>query len=89
MRIEVEAGSPESVEADVLATPLSASDALTGPAAALDGSLGGLLARLVEHHPEVAELDLNPVLAGPERCVAVDARVRLRRPSRAPSLKTW
>ena len=24
------------------------------------------LARLVEHHPEVAELDLNPVLAGPD-----------------------
>ena len=47
------------------------------------------LARLVEHHPEVAELDLNPVLAGPERCVAVDARVRLRRPSNAPALKTW
>ena len=47
------------------------------------------LARLVEQHPEVAELDLNPVLAGPERCVAVDARVRLRRPSRARPLKTW
>jgi hypothetical protein len=47
------------------------------------------LARLAEHHPEVAELDLNPVLAGPDRCTAVDARVRLRRPSQAPSLKTW
>src|SRR6266536_2990082 len=45
MRIEVEAGSPESVEADVLAAPLSASDALSGPAAALDGNLGGLVAR--------------------------------------------
>jgi hypothetical protein len=47
------------------------------------------LARLAEHHPEVAELDLNPVLAGPARCTAVDARVRLRRPSQALSLKTW
>jgi hypothetical protein len=47
------------------------------------------LARLVDDHPEVAELDLNPVLAGPERCVAVDARVRLRRPSAAGSPKTW
>ena len=33
---------------------------------------------------EVAELDLNPVLARPDGCVAVDARVRVRaRPSRA------
>ena len=47
------------------------------------------LARLVEQHPEVAELDLNPVLAGPERCVAVDARVRLTRRSRPRPLKTW
>jgi acyl-CoA synthetase (NDP forming) len=47
------------------------------------------LARLVEHHPEVAELDLNPVLAGPHGCVAVDARVRLRRSSPARPLKTW
>jgi acyl-CoA synthetase (NDP forming)/RimJ/RimL family protein N-acetyltransferase len=47
------------------------------------------LARLVENHPEVAELDLNPVLAGPHGCVAVDARVRLRRSSSARPLKTW
>ena len=32
---------------------------------------------------------LNPVLAGPEGCVAVDARVRLRRVERATSTKTW
>ena len=30
--------------------------------------------------PAVAELDLNPVLALPDRCVAVDARVRVQRP---------
>ena len=29
---------------------------------------------------EVAEVDLNPVLALPDRCVAVDAHVRMRRP---------
>jgi acyl-CoA synthetase (NDP forming) len=45
--------------------------------------------RLVEDHPEVAELDLNPVLAAPAGCVAVDARIRLRRPAEAPTLKTW
>jgi hypothetical protein len=39
--------------------------------------------------PEVAELDLNPVLGLPERCVVVDARVRLRRPQAAAAAKTW
>jgi acyl-CoA synthetase (NDP forming)/GNAT superfamily N-acetyltransferase len=35
------------------------------------------LGRLAEELPEVAELDLNPVLAGPGRVVAVDAKLRL------------
>lgn len=35
------------------------------------------LGRLAEELPEVAELDLNPVLAGPDRVVAVDAALRL------------
>ncbi len=39
--------------------------------------------------PEVAELDLNPVLVGPEGCVAVDARVRVRKTAPAPRAKTW
>ncbi len=38
------------------------------------------LGRLASDLPEVAELDLNPVLAGPDRCVAVDARVRSASP---------
>jgi acyl-CoA synthetase (NDP forming)/GNAT superfamily N-acetyltransferase len=33
--------------------------------------------RLAEEHPEVAELDLNPVLAGPCGAVAVDVKLRL------------
>ena len=47
------------------------------------------LGRLAEDFGEVAELDLNPVIAGPDGCVAVDARVRLaaRRAERA--LKSW
>ncbi|HEX6488278.1 MAG TPA: GNAT family N-acetyltransferase [Candidatus Dormibacteraeota bacterium] len=32
---------------------------------------------LAERHPEVAELDLNPVIVGPAGAVVVDARVRL------------
>ncbi len=47
------------------------------------------LARLAADHPEVAELDLNPVIAGPGGCVAVDARVRVCRPSAAHQPKTW
>ena len=47
------------------------------------------LARLGEDMPAVAELDLNPVLALPDRCVAVDARVRVQRPEFATRAKTW
>ncbi|MFI7542510.1 GNAT family N-acetyltransferase [Actinoplanes sp. NPDC049599] len=35
------------------------------------------LGRLAEELPEIAELDLNPVLAGPDGVVAVDAKLRL------------
>jgi acetate---CoA ligase (ADP-forming) len=47
------------------------------------------LSVLAENVPEVAELDLNPVIALPDRCVAVDARVRLAPPSLRPALKSW
>ncbi|MBB5788764.1 bifunctional GNAT family N-acetyltransferase/acetate--CoA ligase family protein [Jiangella mangrovi] len=35
------------------------------------------LARLATDHPEIAEIDLNPVIARPDGVVAVDARVRV------------
>ena len=38
------------------------------------------LGRLAVDVPEVAELDLNPVVVGPEGCVVVDAKVRLGTP---------
>ena len=47
------------------------------------------LSRLGEELPEAVELDLNPVLAGPDGCVAVDARIRVRRPDAGPRLKSW
>ena len=36
------------------------------------------LSQLGEDLNEIAELDLNPVLARPDGCVAVDVRVRVR-----------
>jgi acetyl coenzyme A synthetase (ADP forming)-like protein len=47
------------------------------------------LARLGEDHPAIAELDLNPVLALVDRCIAVDARVRVRRPDITARAKSW
>ena len=41
------------------------------------------LSRLGEDLPQVAELDLNPVVGLANRCVAVDARVRVHRPGSA------
>ena len=37
------------------------------------------LSRLVADAPEIRELDLNPLLASPQRVVAVDARIRIER----------
>lgn len=36
------------------------------------------VSQLVTDHPEVSELDLNPVIARPDGCTAVDARIALR-----------
>jgi acetyl coenzyme A synthetase (ADP forming)-like protein len=47
------------------------------------------LSRLGDELHEVAELDLNPVIASPDACVAVDARIRVRREETAPPTKTW
>jgi acetate---CoA ligase (ADP-forming) len=47
------------------------------------------LSRLGEDLPAVAELDLNPVLALSDGCVAVDARVRVRRPEPHVRTKSW
>ena len=69
------------------ARPAGSSRGFRGAPPADAGALVDLvhrLARLAEDAPEVAELDLNPVLALPDGCVAVDARVRLRHPSAQP-----
>ena len=62
-----------------------------GPAADAPAlvDLLGRLSRLGEDLPELAELDLNPVLALSEGYVAVDARIRVRRPPPVSTPKTW
>jgi acetate---CoA ligase (ADP-forming) len=47
------------------------------------------LSCLAQDIPEVAELDLNPVIALPDGCVAVDARMRLAPRASHHALKGW
>src|SRR5919201_4386269 len=72
MRIEVQSVAPGELDADVLAVPVAAGDGLTGAAAELDGSLGGLLAQL----REVGELRTD---AGSVRIIHLTGQVRARR----------
>ena len=47
------------------------------------------LGALADAHPEVAELDCNPIVAGPNGVLVLDARVRVdpvAAPSAFPSL---
>jgi len=56
------------------------------------GALADLLlrlGRLADDLHEVAELDLNPVLAGPDGCLALDARARARRGDPERRVKGW
>jgi acetate---CoA ligase (ADP-forming) len=47
------------------------------------------IGRLVNDLPHVVELDLNPVIAGPDGCVVVDARLRIAAPTKRLGPKTW
>jgi acetyl coenzyme A synthetase (ADP forming)-like protein len=65
---------------------------MRGAASADSGALADLLQRLAQLGSEIhqiAELDLNPVLAGPDGCVTVDARIRVAKSMPRPGLKTW
>src|SRR5919201_1206089 len=62
MRVEVEAGSPESVDADVLAAPLLAAEPANAPVAALNERLGGLIAKLVDEGELSGKLKTAPIL---------------------------
>ena len=47
------------------------------------------LSQLADDLPELAELDLNPVIGLPDRAVVVDARIRVARPQLRTDAKSW
>ncbi|MBK7405696.1 MAG: bifunctional acetate--CoA ligase family protein/GNAT family N-acetyltransferase [Phycisphaerales bacterium] len=49
------------------------------PAVNLDALVSAIerVSYLLSDHPEIAELDINPLLATPERVIALDARIRI------------
>jgi acyl-CoA synthetase (NDP forming) len=47
------------------------------------------ISALADELPDVAELDLNPVIASPDGCLVVDARIRTAHAARARGPKTW
>jgi acetyl coenzyme A synthetase (ADP forming)-like protein len=84
-----DADADELVEGEKVARLLSG---FRGAPAADTRAVTDLLlrvARLVDHLADVAELDLNPVIAGPEGCVVVDARVRIGPQPHTARTKTW
>jgi acetate---CoA ligase (ADP-forming) len=82
---------PEAVD---LISSLKASKLLSGYRGAPAADIGALadlicrVAQLAERLPEVVEMDLNPVIVGPDGCLVVDAKVRVARPE-APEPELW
>jgi hypothetical protein len=68
-------------------------DGYRGSPAVDVASLEDLIARvgaIADAHPELAELDLNPVIATPSGAIAVDCRARVEaRPPDRPWPATW
>jgi acetate---CoA ligase (ADP-forming) len=83
------------VDAEELVTSGKAGRLVRGFRGAPAADVGALvdlvhrLSALGEDLPAVAELDLNPVLAFPDRAVAVDARIRVRRVEVRRREKSW
>lgn len=73
-------------DVDELLDSLRSSPRLFGPRVAERAAVRDALVRLgwlAGHLPEIAEAELNPLIAGPDAAVAVDARVRLAPAERA------
>jgi acyl-CoA synthetase (NDP forming)/GNAT superfamily N-acetyltransferase len=83
-----------ATDADALIDSIRSAPLLHGhhgtPAADLPALRDVLMrvSRLADDIPEISELDLNPVIARPDRAVAVDARIRvIPQPPRDPFLR--
>lgn len=89
--LPLDADDPEELLDGLAIRPLL--DGYRGAPAVDLASLEGLIARvgaLASTHPELAELDLNPVLASPDGAIAVDCRARVAPGEPAPPWpKTW
>jgi len=72
-----------SADADDLIHSIRAAPALLGHAGRATADIGAVrdtllrVSRLADDLPQVAELDLNPVIARPDGVIAVDARIRV------------
>jgi acyl-CoA synthetase (NDP forming) len=70
-------------DADALIRSIKAAPLLLGYRGSPPADLGALrelllrVSRLADDLPEVTDLDLNPVIAGPDGVLAVDARVKV------------
>ncbi len=65
---------------------------MRGAAPADSAALADLLRRLAQlaaDFHQIVELDLNPVMARPNGCLAVDARIRVDESAAPTALKTW
>jgi acyl-CoA synthetase (NDP forming) len=83
-------------EAGEMVRSLAVYPLLTGYRGAPGADLGALedlllrVSAMVEAHHEIVELDLNPVMAGPDGALAVDARIRVKSaPPSRPWPSTW
>ena len=83
------------VDADELVTSGKAGRLIGGFRGAPPADAAGLadvlhrLSQLADDLPELAELDLNPVIGLPDRAVVVDARIRLARSHLRADAKSW
>jgi acetate---CoA ligase (ADP-forming) len=83
------------VDADELVAAGTAGRLLAGIRGAAPADTAALaemvrrLAQLATDFHQIAELDLNPVVASPDGCVAVDARIRVTDSTAREELKTW
>jgi acetyl coenzyme A synthetase (ADP forming)-like protein len=83
------------VDADELVSAGRAGALLAGVRGAAPADMAALsdlvrrLAQLASDFHTIAELDLNPIVAKPDGCLAVDARIRVAESASPAGLKTW